>query len=90
MEFGLYPIQFADMIFGPEKPEKIVATGTLLDSGQAPNAFSFNPYTQYPIQHFPSVDHWRKGTLSASAPLGCDISRYHRIVAHQWSIEESI
>ncbi len=38
----------------------------------------------HPIQPFPSVDHWRKGTLSASAPLGCDISRYHRI--RQWLI----
>ncbi len=45
----------------------------------------------HPIQHFPSVDHWRNSTctLGASAPLGCDISRYHRISAHQWSIEES-
>ncbi len=29
----------------------------------------------HPIQHFPSVDYRWKGTLSASAPLGCDISR---------------
>ena len=28
-------------------------------------------FHSHPIQHFPSVDHWRKGTLSASAPLGC-------------------
>ncbi len=40
----------------------------------------------HPIQHFPSVDHWRKGTLSASAPLGCYISRYHRIHVRQWPI----
>ncbi len=40
----------------------------------------------HPIQPFPSVDHRRKGTLSASAPLGCDISRYHRIHVRQWLI----
>ncbi len=40
----------------------------------------------HPIQHFPSVDHWRKGTLSASTLLGCDISRYHRIHVRQWRI----
>ncbi len=42
-------------------------------------------YFRHPIQHFPSVDHRWKGTLSASAPLGCYISRYHRISAHQLS-----
>ncbi len=36
----------------------------------------------HPIQHFPSVDHWRKQALSASAPLDCDIS--------QWRIDESL
>ncbi len=33
LDVGIYPIQFADMVFGPDKPERIVATGTLLDSG---------------------------------------------------------
>ncbi len=40
--------------------------------------------------HFPSVDHRRKPGLSASVPLGCDISRYHRISVRQWSIEEFV
>ncbi len=41
---------------------------------------------RHSIQHFPSVDHQWKGTLSASAPLACYISRYHRIHARQWPI----
>ncbi len=38
----------------------------------------------HPIQHFPSVNHRRRGTLNASAPRGCDISRYHRIHVRHW------
>ncbi len=34
LDVGIYPIQLADMVFGPDKPEKIVATGTLLESGR--------------------------------------------------------
>ncbi len=39
-----------------------------------------------PDPTFSSVDHRWKGTLSASAPLGCYISRYHRIHVRQWPI----
>ncbi len=50
------------------------------------NTHRFAAVWEHPIQHFPSVDHRRKGTLSASALLSCDISRYHRIHARQWPI----
>ncbi len=44
----------------------------------------------HPIQHFPSVAWTCSGNvLSASAPLCCDISRYHMICIRQWSIEGS-
>ena len=42
----------------------------------------------YLIQNFPPVDRWRN--LSASASLGCDMSRYHRIYARQWNIVQSV
>ncbi len=34
LDVGIYPIQLADIVFGPDKPEKIVATGTLLETGR--------------------------------------------------------
>ncbi len=39
--------------------------------------FFFFTSAHHPIQHVPSVDHWRKYALSASALLGRDISGYH-------------
>ena len=33
MAFGLYTIQFANWVFDNEKPEKIIATSSLKDTG---------------------------------------------------------
>ena len=33
MAFGMYPIQFANWVFNNEKPEKIIATSSLSETG---------------------------------------------------------
>lgn len=46
MDIGCYPTMFANFIFGSEKPEKIVASSQLLDTGQfrrLRNAFGKDP-----------------------------------------------
>ena len=33
MDLGIYCVQFASLVFGAERPEKVVAAGTLNDEG---------------------------------------------------------
>ena len=34
LDIGCYTVMFTNMIFGAEKPERIVASGTLLETGE--------------------------------------------------------
>ncbi len=43
----------------------------------------------HPIQLFPSVDHWWKGTLGAIAPLGCDISQPSKVLSPADIVKQS-